>query len=192
MRTNFTILILLIAFNKISGQSSSLTHLGGNGDWLGWDSSTLFPLSIEHRANQHINFSTNNAFRMRLTNNGRLGVGINTTATLNSTLTLNDFGPGTNGLLFRTEGNQLYQNMWQMYTGTTQTSQSEKFRIYSETGASPFIGFRTTSNNGGFRFETSGLNPNGSVTPFERIRVNGMQNMVVNGISYNADGFVGI
>ncbi len=62
-------------------------------------------------------------------------IGIGTfTAAPSSRLHVNNFlcntpSGGLNGLLFRTDGDQLVDNRWQLFTGTSSTSLTERFRI---------------------------------------------------------------
>jgi len=95
---------------------------------------------------QDVRFRTNNAQRMVLLGTGNvgfLGLGI---ATPTSFLHLNTTATGD---LFRTDGPTASINRWQLFTGGT-----ERFRLYSDAGTSPFMAMRSLSN--GLRFETGG------------------------------------
>lgn len=89
--------------------------------------------------------------------------------------------PFSEGILFRTDGDQSLANSWHLYTGSSATSQIERFRLYTDPGNTPDIGLRTYS--GGFRFET-----NENI----RMRVNGNSSAIINGFSINNSGFIAI
>ncbi|GAB4203789.1 MAG: hypothetical protein Fur0023_11000 [Bacteroidia bacterium] len=68
-------------------------------------------------------------------NIAKIGIGFFPTApSIQAKLHINQFllapDPSTNGLLFRTDGNTAQDNMWQIFTGTSATSQTEKFRLF--------------------------------------------------------------
>jgi len=91
-----------------------------------------------------LQFRTDNLTRMTLTQTtGRLGLG---TSTPNSIFHLSTTATGD---LFRTDGPTAGINRWQLFTGGT-----ERFRLYSDAGTSPFMAMRSLSN--GLRFETGG------------------------------------
>jgi hypothetical protein len=79
----------------------------------------------------------------------------------------------TNGLMFRTDGDQTIENSWHLYTGTSATAQTERFRLFTQTGTTPFVGLRSVSN--GFLFQTSGAN--------QRMRINGTGTATINGFT---------
>ena len=87
-----------------------------------------------------------------------------------------------NGSLFRTDGDQSVVNRWQLFTGTTADAQTERFRLYSDIGATPFIGLQSLSN--GLRFETGGA--------FPRMRINGSSTANVNGFNIDNSGFTAL
>lgn len=87
---------------------------------------------------------------------------------------------GLNGRLFRTDGDQNRVATWQFFTGTTADAQTERFRLYSETGNTPYIGLQSLSN--GLRFETAGA--------FPRFRINGNSTANINGFVINNTGFM--
>jgi|GEM_PF-1550456 hypothetical protein len=120
---------------------------------------------------QDVRFRTNNAQRMVLLGTGNvgfLGLGI---ATPTSFLHLNTTATGD---LFRTDGPTASINRWQLFTGGT-----ERFRLYSDAGTSPFMAMRSLSN--GLRFETGGSDI--------RMRINGTQTSLINGFTVNNSGF---
>jgi len=78
-----------------------------------------------------------------------------------------------NGLLFRSDGDQGVVNRWQLYTGPSADAQTERFRLYSDIGATPYIGLQSLSN--GLRFETAGNTT--------RMRINGNSTAVINGFN---------
>jgi hypothetical protein len=87
-----------------------------------------------------------------------------------------------NGSLFRTDGDQSVVNRWQLFTGTTADAQTERFRLYSDIGTTPFIGLQSLSN--GLRFETAGA--------FPRMRINGTSTANVNGFNIDNTGFTAL
>ncbi len=91
----------------------------------------------------------------------------------------NQLDPFSEGFLFRTDGDQSITNQWDLWTGTSSTSQTERFRLYTDVGTTPFIGFRSLSN--GMRFETGGSDI--------RLRINGSQTSTINGFTVNNSGF---
>lgn len=71
---------------------------------------------------------------------GRIGIGdyaalgdINARLHINNYLLFQPAG-SLNGLLFRTDGDQSIDNRWQMFTGTSSTAQTERFRIRTLAG----------------------------------------------------------
>jgi hypothetical protein len=58
-----------------------------------------------------------------------------------------------NGKLFRTDGNNTFDNMWQIYTGGTQAAVSEKFRLTAQKGTANIL-FNATDIRGAIFFQT--------------------------------------
>ena len=111
---------------------------------------------------------------------GNLGVGLTApTSLLQLARTTSSLGS-----LIRTDGLSTELNLWRIFTGATLGVQTEKFRLYSEATATPWIGFQSKLN--GFKFETGG--------PNERMRINGISTgNTFNGFTgVDATGFVGI
>jgi hypothetical protein len=97
---------MLLATGMVVGQSTTPGNVAGAGtDFLGWNTNAAnnFPLVVKHELNQPIEFYTDNALRMRLTQtltaqivngytnrnlSGHLGVGLFTTGLVNRPFTL--------------------------------------------------------------------------------------------------------
>jgi hypothetical protein len=167
---------------EIKAQISDLDNTSTNtADFVGWSPTVSFALNINHKANtaaSDINFLTRNTQRMILDDNGRLGLGlVNPSALLQLGRTATSLGN-----LFRTDGLSNEVTQWQLFTGATLGTATERFRLYAEAMTTPWIGLQSLSN--GLRFETAGA--------FQRMRINGSQtNTSINGINnINTTGFV--
>lgn len=184
MKTKLLLMAAIVAYSKgMLGQITELDNVGSNANsFVGWDAgTTAFDLDIAHRANvaaSDINFLTRNTQRMILDDNGRLGLGlVNPSALLQLGRTATSLGN-----LFRTDGLSNEVTQWQLFTGATLGTATERFRLYAEATTTPWIGLQSLSN--GLRFETAGA--------FQRMRINGSQtNTSINGINnINTTGFV--
>lgn len=94
----------------------------------------------------------------------------------------NLINPFSEGILFRTDGDESLENSWHLFTGTDATTQTEQFRLFTDAGSTPYTGLRAF--HGGLRFETGGSNI--------RMRINGTSTATVNGFNINNSGFVAI
>ncbi len=94
----------------------------------------------------------------------------------------NTVDPFSEGILFRTDGDQSINNSWHLFTGTSATAQTERFRLYTDAGATPGIGLRSFS--GPIRMETGNTNI--------RLFVNGNNTALINGFNIDNSGFVAI
>jgi hypothetical protein len=80
-----TKLIIFSAFYFVlnaNSQVSTPANFGTITDYVGWNAAQAFPLLIEHKGNQRINFSTSGGIRMLIDaggglNGGRLAIGNN-------------------------------------------------------------------------------------------------------------------
>ena len=62
-----TIIGIMVLFNFISqAQVSVLGNAGAAGNYCGWNAAQAFPVRVEHKGNQPINFHTNGAQRMTI------------------------------------------------------------------------------------------------------------------------------
>jgi hypothetical protein len=178
------ILVALVSVTSIAisslAQVSTAFNTGLTTNYVGWNSLQLFPLRIEHQGNQPINFSTNGTQKATITSIGNLGLGL-VTPVARLHLTRNGIN-GIPGSLFRADGLNTEVNTWQLFTGFPISSVTEKFRLYSEISATPWIGFQSLTN--GFRIETGGA--------LQRMRINGTSSATINGSLINTSGFVGI
>lgn len=152
-------LVMLIAHSKLSSQISELDNVQSNiNNFVGWDAnaSNTIALNIAHKNNiaaSDINFLTRNIQRMILDDNGRLGLGITApTSLLHLGRTTTSLGS-----LFRTDGLTTEINQWSLFTGASLGAAAERFRLYADATATPWIGLRSASN--GLRFETAGAFP---------------------------------
>jgi hypothetical protein len=94
----------------------------------------------------------------------------------------NTLGPFSEGFLIRTDGNQADVNQWSLWTGTTATLQTMKFRLYADAVPAPDIAIQSLS--GGLRFETNGQTL--------RMRLNGASISTINNFNINNSGFLGL
>lgn len=94
----------------------------------------------------------------------------------------NTVDPFSEGILFRTDGDQSINNSWHLFTGTSASAQTERFRLYTDAGATPGIGLRSFS--GPIRMETGNTNI--------RLFVNGNNTALINGFNIDNSGFVAI
>lgn len=115
----------------------------------------------------------------------KIGVGFfPTNPSIQSKLHVNQFllasNPATDGFLFRTDGNSAQNTMWQLYTGTSATAQTEKFRIMIPANSNDVL-IRATQAGATMQFQTTGPFIGGGV-PITRMTItDGLLN-----------GFVGI
>jgi hypothetical protein len=109
-------LLGITSFAQVSVPTNSAP--GAATNYVGWDATRLFPLTVSHKGNFPINFETNGTERMRLTPTGELGVGTSTPASL---LHLTSTSSGN---LFRTNGPNNVTNQWQLFTN------NQKFRVF--------------------------------------------------------------
>ncbi len=161
-------LLVVLTVSKTSiAQVSSLGNgfPGGAADYVGWNATRLFPVTIAHKGNFPINFQTNNIQRMRITPTGLVGIGL--TGPVSMLHVLDNTTAGGN--LFRTDGLTTNLNKWQLFTGTT-----EKFSLFvPENSSNTFLqtlqstaimGFKTSSSGTSFTrmFIRPGNGANGS------------------------------
>jgi len=92
----------------------------------------------------------------------------------------------TNGFLFRTDGDQAVVNRWQMFTGTSSTIQTERYRLWTDALATPWVN-QTADNALGLRLLTPNSTTNN--TPFTRLQINGNKSATINGFSVSTTGY---
>ncbi|MEW6772824.1 MAG: tail fiber domain-containing protein [Bacteroidota bacterium] len=80
-------------------------------------------------------------------------------ASVQSKLHINQFllapNAATDGFLFRTDGNSAQNTMWQLFTGTSATNQTEKFRIMIPSNSNDVL-LRAVQINANMQFQTTG------------------------------------
>ena len=96
---------------------------------------------------------------------------------VNEFLLAND--AATNGNLFRTDGNENNDNLWQLFTGATNTTLTEKFRINVFANSDNTI--LGTVQNGTLFFQTSNI---------ARQRINANLNNTINNHTFSRSGYM--
>jgi hypothetical protein len=102
---HFNFLVFMVFSAKIYSQVSTPSNAGSAADYVGWNAAQAFPLLVEHKGNQSINFSTNGFQRMTIRNGlgvagGFVGIGPNFSAPTNLlhlNAARNSFSQFTNG-----------------------------------------------------------------------------------------------
>jgi hypothetical protein len=102
-----------------------------------------------------------------------------------SNFSLANSGGTLNGRLFHTDGNSNIVNQWQIFTGPTTASLSERFRLWTDGTSSPWTNFASFSR--GFRWFTDGTD----LTTNARMQLNDLSsNAAINGYSVPNAGFL--
>jgi hypothetical protein len=136
---------------------------GAAADYVGWNATRPFALTVSHKGNFPINFETNSINRMTITPTGLVGIGQITPLSL---LHINSNGNTINGELFRTTGPSNQTNAWRMFTGAG--NGIERFGIFVP----------TNSNNAILRTNVSDASSPGNVLirtggDLNRLKLNG-------------------
>lgn len=117
----------------------------------------------------------------------KIGIGnFPTNASVQAKLHISEFllanDAATNGFMFRTDGSNNVANSWQLFTGATTGSVTEKFRLFIPANSNDAT--LQTTQNGVIRFNTNNIN---------RMIVNGDRTSTINGATgVNTSGYVGI
>ncbi|MCX7728187.1 MAG: tail fiber domain-containing protein [Bacteroidia bacterium] len=143
---------------------------------------TLIVCSVEKSTGQFQNLITYGRTNPPIQ---KIGIGnFPTNANVAAKLHINQFllapNPPTDGFLFRTDGNISQNTLWQMFTGTSATSQTEKFRIMVPANSGNVL-IRAVQPNSSMQFQTAGPSTSGG-TPTTRMTI-------TDGVS---NGFIGI
>ncbi|CAG0986479.1 hypothetical protein FLAV_02066 [Flavobacteriales bacterium] len=121
---------------------TTLPTQAANAWYRGGNNTALTPFNVfgfQTGSNSQIWYQTNGFNRMMMNNggnaytDGRIGMGNNLPGTFvpQARLHLLQFGTGpANADMFRTNGDQSVVNQWQLFTGTTATTQTQRFRLF--------------------------------------------------------------